>query len=102
VRGAARHGLPLQVGGEATPLSLLAAAAEGMGRSGRCGSKIFAVDGRKRWRSGGRWRTATVLGGDRAVYVSDVPVRRLRSVAVERWSRDPEQTESRDHYQAAR
>jgi hypothetical protein len=41
-----------------------------------------------------------VLDGDRAVYVGDVPVRRLRCGGCgARWSRAPEQIESRGHYQ---
>jgi hypothetical protein len=67
---------------------------------------MWPEDLRRRWTEALAQRGAVAhsdgLGGDRAVYVSDVPVRRLRCVAVERWSRDPEQTESRDHYQAAR
>jgi transposase-like protein len=52
------------------------------------------------WRNGIRWRKATVLDGERAVYVNDVPVRRLRCRCCKaRWSQDPEQIESRTHYQ---
>lgn len=41
-----------------------------------------------------------MLDGDRAVYVDDVPVRRLRcGCCGARWSRAPEQIESRAHYQ---
>jgi hypothetical protein len=54
------------------------------------------------WRNGVRWRKATVLDGDRAVYVEDVPVRRLRCGSCKtRWSRAPEHVESRAHYQPA-
>jgi hypothetical protein len=43
-----------------------------------------------------------VLDGDRAVYVEDVPVRRLRCGGCHaRWSRAPEHVESRAHYQPA-
>lgn len=43
-----------------------------------------------------------MLDGDRAVYAEDVPVRRLRcSGCKARWSRAPEQVESRAHYQPA-
>lgn len=43
-----------------------------------------------------------MLDGDRAVYVEDVPVRRLRCGGCKaRWSRAPEQVESRAHYQPA-
>jgi hypothetical protein len=52
------------------------------------------------WRNGIRRRKATVLDGDRAVYVDDVPVRRLRcGCCGARWSRAPERVESRGHYQ---
>lgn len=52
------------------------------------------------WRNGIRRRKATLLDGDRAVYVCDVPVRRLRcGDCGARWSRAPEQIESRGHYQ---
>jgi hypothetical protein len=52
------------------------------------------------WRNGIRRRKATLLDGDRAVYVCDVPVRRLRCGGCgARWSRAPEQIESRGHYQ---
>ena len=52
------------------------------------------------WRNGIRRRKATVLDDDRAVYVDDVPVRRLRcGLCGARWSRAPEQIESRGHYQ---
>jgi len=52
------------------------------------------------WRNGVRHRKATLLDGDRAVYVADVPVRRLRCGSCgARWSRTPEQIESRGHYQ---
>jgi hypothetical protein len=41
-----------------------------------------------------------VLDGERALYVADVPVRRLRCGCCRaRWSRAPEQIESRAHYQ---
>lgn len=54
------------------------------------------------WRNGVRLRKATVLDGDRAVYVEDVPVRRLRCGDCHaRWSRAPEHVESRAHYQPA-
>lgn len=53
------------------------------------------------WRNGIRRRKATVLDGDRVLYVSDVPVRRLRcGCCGARWSRAPERIESRGHYQA--
>ena len=43
-----------------------------------------------------------MFDGDRAVYVDDVPVRRLRcGCCGARWSRTPEQIESRGHYQPA-
>src|SRR5262245_42766462 len=59
----------------------------------RCGSDRV-------WRNGIRWRKATVLDGERAVYVGDVPVRRLRCGRCgARWSRAPEQIERRGHYQ---
>jgi hypothetical protein len=52
------------------------------------------------WRNGIRWRKATVLGDDHAVYVGDVPVRRLRcGDCGARWSHAPEQIASRGHYQ---
>lgn len=52
------------------------------------------------WRNGSRRRTATVLDGDRAAYVCDVPVRRLRcGCCGARWSRAPERVENRGHYQ---
>src|SRR5215510_3086849 len=58
-----------------------------LGRCLRCGSDR-------------RWRKATVLDGDHAVYVDDVPVRRLRcGCCGARWSRVPERVESRGHYQ---
>src|SRR5256885_3280148 len=54
------------------------------GRCLRCGSERV-------WRNGVRWRKATVLDGDRAVYLDDVPVRRLRCGRCgARWSRAPE------------
>jgi len=54
------------------------------------------------WRNGVRLRKATVLDGDRAVYVEDVPVRRLRCGCCKaRWSQAPEHVESRAHYQPA-
>jgi len=59
----------------------------------RCG-------GDRVWRNGVRWRKATLLDGDRVVYVGDVPVRRLRCRGCgARWSRAPEQIGSRGHYQ---
>jgi hypothetical protein len=52
------------------------------------------------WRNGVRLRKATLLDGERAVYVADVPVRRLRcGCCGARWSRVPEQLESSAHYQ---
>lgn len=63
------------------------------GRCPRCG-------GERVWRNGVRWRKTTVLDGDRAVFVADVPVRRLRcGCCGARWSRAPESIESRAHYQ---
>jgi transposase-like protein len=63
------------------------------GRCLRCGSERV-------WRNGVRWRKATVLDGDRAVYVGDVPVRRLRcGCCGARWSRAPARIESPAHYQ---
>ena len=63
------------------------------GRCPRCG-------GERVWRNGFRRRTATVLDGDRAGFVDDVPVRRLRcGCCGARWSRAPEQIKSRAHYQ---
>jgi hypothetical protein len=54
------------------------------------------------WRNGVRLRKATVLDGDRAVYVEDVPVQRLCCGDCHaRWSRAPEHVESRAHYQPA-
>lgn len=54
------------------------------------------------WRNGVRLRKATVLDGDRAVYVEDVPVRRLQCGGCKaRWRRAPEHIESRAHYQPA-
>jgi transposase-like protein len=65
------------------------------GRCPRCG-------GDRVWHNGIRRRKATVFDGDRAVYVDDVPVRRLRcGCCGARWSRTPEQIESRGHYQPA-
>lgn len=53
------------------------------------------------WRNGIRRRKATMLDGDCAAYVCDVPVRRLRcGCCGARWSRAPERVESRGHYQA--
>lgn len=64
-----------------------------LGSCPRCG-------GDRVWRNGIRWRKATVLDGDRVVYIGDVPVRRLRCRGCgARWSRAPEQIESRGHYQ---
>jgi transposase-like protein len=64
-------------------------------RCPRCG-------GERVWRNGIRWRKATVLDGESAVYVDSVPVRRLRcGCCTARWSRAPEQIESRAHYQPA-
>jgi transposase-like protein len=66
-----------------------------VGRCPRCG-------GERVWRNGVRLRKATVLDGERAVYVEDVPVRRLRCGCCKaRWSRAPEHVESRAHYQPA-
>lgn len=65
------------------------------GRCPRCG-------GERVWRNGIRWRKATVLDGELAVYVDSVPVRRLRcGCCTARWSRSPAQIESRAHYQPA-
>lgn len=54
------------------------------------------------WRNGVRLRKATVLDGDRAVYVEEVPVRRLQCGGCKaRWRQAPEHVESRAHYQPA-
>lgn len=65
------------------------------GRCPRCGRDSA-------WHNGIRYRKATVLDGDHAVYVEDVPVRRLRCGDCHAgWSRAPEHVESRAHYQPA-
>jgi hypothetical protein len=54
------------------------------------------------WRNGVRLRKATVLDGDRVVYVEDAPVLRLVCGGCKaRWHRAPEHIESRAHYQPA-
>jgi transposase-like protein len=71
---------------------------EALAHRGRCPQ----CSGDRVWRNGVRLRKATVLDGERAVYVADVPVRRLRCGGCKaRWSRAPEHVESRAHYQPA-
>ena len=71
---------------------------EALAHRGRCPR----CSGDRVWRNGVRLRKATVLDGDRAVYVADVPVRRLRCGGCKaRWSRALEHVESRAHYQPA-
>ena len=64
------------------------------GRCPKCGSLRV-------WRNGTRHRTASVLDGDEAAFVDDVPVRKLRCGDCRvRWSHLPEGLSARVHYQA--
>jgi hypothetical protein len=53
------------------------------------------------WRNGTRHRTATVLEDEQAVFVDDVPVRKLQcGDCGARWTHQPEGLTGRVHYQA--
>jgi transposase-like protein len=63
------------------------------GRCPHCGSKRV-------WHNGIRRRKVTLWEGGRAVFIADVPVRRLRCGAcLGRWSRGPERVVTRGLYQ---
>lgn len=52
------------------------------------------------WYNGIRWRSASLRDGDQTVFVTDIPVRRLRCGDCSlRWSRAPEGVSTRAHYQ---
>lgn len=63
------------------------------GRCVRCQSERV-------WYNGIRWRSASLRDGDQTVFVTDIPVRRLRCGDCSfRWSRAPEGVPTRAHYQ---
>jgi transposase-like protein len=75
-------------------LDLWRAAVSHRGRCALCGSLRV-------WRNGIRRRTASMLDGERTVFVDDVPTRRLRcGDCGSRWSHVPEGLTGRVHYQA--